>query len=167
MRGQDRFLLGIVAGIVILTAVGLGLAFTRQTPGYRPDDSPENVTYNFLLAVRQDDFDRAYGYLSPTLPGYPARDEIEEDINRSYWNMLNSRSAINIETSPAEMTGDEAVVEGRVIIYSQPGPFWWQDYSYDVAFTSQLEQVNGDWKLVGGSSYWVDCWNNNRGCSTR
>jgi len=62
---QDRFLLGILAGIAALVIVAVALFFARRgTLEYGPEDSPAGVTRNFVVAIKKGDIDRAYGYLA-------------------------------------------------------------------------------------------------------
>ncbi len=62
---QDRFLVGILIGIAILIVAALVLFFTRQdTQTYRPENTPEGVTYNYTLAVVNKDYEKAYSYLA-------------------------------------------------------------------------------------------------------
>jgi hypothetical protein len=62
---QDRFLIGILAGIGILVVLALALFFARRgTLDYGPEDTPEGVTRNFVVAIKKGDYDRAYAYLA-------------------------------------------------------------------------------------------------------
>ena len=62
---QDRFLIGILAGIGVLVVLSVALFFARRgTLAYGPDDTPEGVTRNFVVAIKKGDYERAYGYLA-------------------------------------------------------------------------------------------------------
>lgn len=61
---QDRFLFGIVAGSLLLVAAALIFARLAPPPTSIPDDTPEGVAYNYLLALQRDDQRKAYSYLS-------------------------------------------------------------------------------------------------------
>jgi hypothetical protein len=70
MKGTDRFLIGIVAGVVILVVAVLAIALLRPNqPSYEPDDTAEGVAHNYLLALQLEDYGRAQGCLSRSLPG--------------------------------------------------------------------------------------------------
>jgi len=69
MKSADRFLLAIIAGIVALVVAALALALMRTPQGYLPDTTPGGVAHNYLLALKQRDSARAYGYLLPDLAG--------------------------------------------------------------------------------------------------
>ena len=62
---QDRFLIVILGFILFLVVIAVGLFFIRQEPQtYGPEDSPEGVVRNFVLALQADDYSRAI-QLSP------------------------------------------------------------------------------------------------------
>jgi len=62
---QDRFLIGILAGIGLLVVLSVALFFIRRgTLEYGPEDQPEGVARNFVVAVKKGDLDRAYAYLA-------------------------------------------------------------------------------------------------------
>ena len=62
---QDRFLLIILGVIGVLMVAAVSLFFTRQnSQTYKPDDSPENIVRNYLLALNQEDYEKAFGYIA-------------------------------------------------------------------------------------------------------
>ena len=71
MKGTDKFLAAIVLGVLLLVIVSVVLVITRPPPSYKEENSAENVAYNYLLALQEHNYVRAYGYLSPSLSGYP------------------------------------------------------------------------------------------------
>jgi hypothetical protein len=73
MKSTDKFLIGIVVGIVLLVVAAFVITLARPEPTYQVEGTPESVAHNYLLALQKEDYQRAYGYLSPTLKGYPVR----------------------------------------------------------------------------------------------
>ncbi|HOF89582.1 MAG TPA: hypothetical protein PLZ36_15990, partial [Armatimonadota bacterium] len=69
MHTSDKWLIGIVIGAALLVCAAVAVTVLRPKPAYRADDTPAGVTHNYLLALKQRDYARAYGYLSPTLSG--------------------------------------------------------------------------------------------------
>src|ERR1700690_3007338 len=62
---QDRFLIGILIGIGVLIVVALAIFFTRQNKQtYVSDSAPEGVVHNYVLALLNKDYGKAYGYLA-------------------------------------------------------------------------------------------------------
>jgi hypothetical protein len=65
MMKQDRFLTGIIIGIAVLVVLALAVFFTRSdTQTYVSEDAPEGVVHNYVVAVLNKDYEKAYGYLA-------------------------------------------------------------------------------------------------------
>lgn len=157
MKGSDRFLIGIIAGIGLLIIVSFVVVLTRPEPEYLNDDSPEAVVHNYLLALRLDDHERAHGYLSPSLKGYPANVEaFAEDVDDSYAFRFVDDNDVTIDTQSADIRGDTATVEVLETSFSDGDLF--SSGNYERRFDMKLRQENGQWKLVDGDRYWTSCW---------
>ena len=75
---QDRFLTGILIGIGLLVVVALAVFFTRQdTQTYVSDETPEGVVHNYVVAVLNKEYEKAYGYLAD-LDNKPTYEEFHE-----------------------------------------------------------------------------------------
>ncbi len=67
MKTSNRFLLGfgiIIAAIVVL-AVTLAVTGGNEQVKLLPETSPEGTVQRFLLAVKDHDYLKAYGFLAP------------------------------------------------------------------------------------------------------
>ncbi len=115
---QDRFLLGILVGIAVLIVVALGLFFTRQdTQTYLTADTPEAVVYNYVLAVTDKDYQKAYSYLAD-LEHKPTYDEFRQ----SFFNEMVNPDEVGVDVGEATIHADEASVE-MSMVYSASDPF--------------------------------------------
>jgi hypothetical protein len=162
MKKTDRFLVGLVAGIVVLVVVTLVVALRQPAPTYQPDDTPEGVAHNYLLALQQSDYARAYGYLSPTLPGYPAdSDEFAQHTARHRWSFgFDEETAVTI--TGATINGDRATARATINRFYNDGPF--SSGVSTTQFILVLREENGDWKITRSDRYWANCWNQPNGC---
>lgn len=150
----DRFLLTIVAGIALLVVVAFVLALTKPAPTYLPDDTPEGVTHNYLFALQNDNYERAYAYLSPSLPHYPASleeftDEFERHTN---YNLDNSTFRVN----DADLRGNRAEVPVSQTTFSNDGLF--DSGEYTSSAEVELKREAGEWRIVHSTVLWVWCW---------
>jgi hypothetical protein len=136
---QDRFLTGILIGIGALIVLALVLFFTRQDKReYVVDTTPEGVVHNYVLAVLDKDYEKAYGYLAD-LENKPAY----EDFRQSFFNgMVNPENA-GIDIGEAEVNHDTASVE-LTVYYSYSDPFSVDSGSPEHA---ALVLQDGEWKL--------------------
>lgn len=161
MKQTDRFLLAIIAGVVALVVVALALALTRSPQGYLPETTPGAVAQNYVLALKQRDDERAYGYLSPELRGYPATVEaFAADVESYSWQF--SHDSATLAVGSERISGERAVVTLNETRFYQGGLFGSSQYttSFDVTLRRQGEA----WKIVGADSYWASCWSADQPC---
>jgi len=149
MKTTDKFLIGIVAGVILLVGMAFAVAFLRPHWNYQPDDTPKGVAHNYLLALKQKDYARAYSYLSPTLAGYP--DSAEEFAKRidDYGSRRlsdNSTTLVVESTRASEDPTDRAVVVVRETTFSDQSTH---------TFNMTLQRENGAWKIVASDAYWM------------
>jgi len=142
---QDRFLLGILIGIAVLVVAALVVFFTRhQQVSYHAEQGPEDVVHNYVLAVMNKDFEKAYGYLAD-LKDKPTFEEFRQAF--AVGRLAPGQSGIKIGS--ANITADSASVE--VIMVNTPGdPF---SSGYDNAGPAQLLRQNGAWKISSMPAY--------------
>lgn len=163
MKNTDKFLIGIVVGIVLLVGVAFVVAFLRPKPSYQPDDTPEGVAHNYLLALKQGDLERAYGYLSPTAPGYPnSLEAFSEDVRDNRWN-FNPEGQSAFAVDAARVAGKRAYVTVHETTFSSGGLFESNEYTNSFEIKLKREQA-GQWRIIESDSYWVWCWNQRQGC---
>lgn len=149
---QDRFLTGILVGIGVLVVLALAVFFARKDgQAYIEDNTPEGVVHDYVLAVLNKDYEKAYGYLAD-LEYKPAFEEFRRPFLNGYVNPENT--AVDVGT--AEISGDEASVEVAQI-YNPSDPFssGYRDVQYAL-----LVKQNGEWKLSNMPAYnfWDYSW---------
>ena len=137
---QDRFLTGILAGIGLLVIVALAVFFTRKdSQTYVPDDTPEGVVHNYVLAVLKKDYEKAYGYLADLeyKPTY-------EEFRRAFLNGEVNPENQAVDIGESEIFDDVATVDLE-LIYNSSDPF---STGYRNAQVADLVKQNGAWKLT-------------------
>ena len=159
MKKTDKLLIGIVLGIVLLVLVAFGVALTRPKPTYQAEDTPEGVAFNYLFALQQGDYERAYGYLSPTIRGYPETLERFTDQVRDYsWNFRGAdNSSTTLEIESIEVHDQRADVGIRETQFYEGDLFNSGQYS-SVFYITLRQDDNRQWKIVEADNYWVYCW---------
>lgn len=137
---QDRFLTGILVGIGLLVVVALAVFFTRKdSQTYVADDTPEGVVHNYVLAVLNKDYEKAYGYLAE-LKYKPTYEEFRRAFLNGEVNPQNQ--AVDIGTG--DIVGDTATVELQLI--SNSGDLF--STGYRNTQTADLVKQDGAWKLT-------------------
>src|SRR5689334_16445002 len=136
---QDRFLTGILIGIGALIVLALTLFFTRQDKReYVADTTPEGVVHNYVLAILDKDYEKAYSYLAD-LDNKPTY----EEFRQSFFNGMVNPENVGIDIGEAEINHDTASVQ-LTVYYSYSDPFSVNSGSPDQA---SLLQQDGAWKL--------------------
>ena len=164
MKKTDTLLIGIVAGILLLVLIAFGVALTRPKPTYQTEDTPEGVAFNYLFALQQKDYERAYGYLLPTIKGYPRTvEKFREQIRDYSWNFRGLEdTSTTLEIDSVEVNGRQAYVGIRETQFHEGDLFSSSEYSRIFEMTLRPDE-NGKWKIVDSDSYWVDCWSDSQG----
>jgi len=137
---EDRFLLAILAGIGLLVLAALGLFFMRQQgQDYGPEDSPEGVLRNYIFALENEDYARAYSYL------YEAANKPDFDqFQRAFLNQRLDTANAAVQIGEARRNNGEAIVP-LVIIHPGSGPF---SEGYRETVNGQLRQnAEGKWQI--------------------
>ncbi|HID63863.1 MAG TPA: hypothetical protein EYP49_14175 [Anaerolineae bacterium] len=161
MKSTDKFLIGIVVGIVLLVVAAFVVTLARPEPTYRTENTPEGVAYNYLLALQKEDYQRAYGYLSSTIEGYPVSVErFTEDVKDSSWLFrLDTDTTLAVESS--RVTANRAVVEVRESRFYSSGLF--DSSQSTTVFEIKLQLEDGEWKIVDADYYFAWRWRHKRG----
>jgi len=137
---QDRFLTGILVGIGVLVVVALAVFFSRKdSQTYVADDTPEGVVHNYVLAVLNKDYEKAYGYLAELKykPTY-------EEFRRAFLNGEVNPQNQAVDIGASDIVGDTATVELQLITNSSD-PF---STGYRNQQTADLVKQDGAWKLT-------------------
>jgi hypothetical protein len=165
MKNTDKFLIGLVIGIIVLVGVAFAVALQRPQPTYQAEDTPAGIAFNYLFALQQKDYQRAYGYLSPTLPGYPATaSAFEHDLDEYAWQIRDlDNETTSLAVTATRLDGDRAEVEIKETHFYRGGLF--DSNQYTTTFDMTLQRENGGWKIIKASSYWASRWTDQKGCS--
>ena len=148
---QDRFLTGILIGIAVLVVIALAVFFLRQnSQSYISEDAPEGVVHNYVLAVLNGDYEKAYGYLAD-LDHKPTYEQFRDAFLKGMVNPNNSAvdigdSEVNLETASVEVA----------MIYNPSDPF---STGYRDVQRAILVNQNGAWKLSSMPYYYF--WDSN------
>jgi hypothetical protein len=149
---QDRFLTGILIGIALLIVAALVVFFTRQNQAtYVPDSTPDGVVHNYVLAILNKDYQKAYGYLAD-LDHKPTQDQFRQAF--AVGRLTPGGNGIKV--GKATVTGKDASVEVNMV--NTPGdPF---SSGYNNVGMAQLVQQNGAWRISTMPAYnlWDYSW---------
>jgi hypothetical protein len=139
MMRQDRFLIGILAGIGILVVLSIALFFARRgTLEYVAEDTPDGVVRNYIVAVKKGDYDRAFQYLAPV---DPAIDKLS--FTQTFTNQGSEIASTGVEVGLATIDGDQALVQ--VTMLHNNGELFGSVYREQQS--AELALSGGSWKI--------------------
>jgi hypothetical protein len=151
MKTSSRFLL--VFGIIIVAIVGIAvtLAITGGDEQVKllPGDSPEGTVQRFLMAVKDQDYLKAYGFLAPQT------EQVKGDTYENWVRSVQSpRETSSWKASIVKSTirDNSATVEVAVDVFRPDGPLANPVNSNRVTFMLQKE---GDrWLINQPADIW-------------
>ncbi len=149
---QDRFLTGILIGIALLIVAALVVYFTRQNQAtYVADNTPDGVVHNYVLAILNKDYQKAYGYLAD-LDHKPTFNEFRQAFAVGRLDPANN----GIKVGKASVTGNDATVEVSMV-NTPSDPF---SSGYNNVGTAQLVRQNAGWRISTMPTYnlWDYSW---------
>ena len=155
MRGSDKLLAGIVTGIVLAVLASLLVAVIRPADDDVSEETPVGVVYNYLYAVQTMAYERAYGYLSPSIECYPS--SVEEFADELWWWGHPSRlTTKSWGARQRTVTGERATVSVSEVDVGG-GSLFESGPSLD-EFDVDLWWVDGRWTIVGMERYYGKEW---------
>lgn len=157
MKPTDRFLIVLVVGVVLLVLAAVFVATQRPGQvGYQSEDTAEGVVFNYLLALQQGDYERAYSYLSPELAAKPESPEaMATDLSWRLTDLERNPRSLSIDGSRA--IGDTTVVTVSETHHYRGGLLGGSRYTR--AFDVKLHRIADAWKIIHSQEYWYYAWN--------
>ena len=146
----DRFLIGIVAGVVALLAlVGISLVMLRQPAPQLPIDSPSGVVQRFYTAVQQRDFDEAYQYLSANMGSYPTRDEFSKyNLDRTGYSYYGSSDNERVRIGEETIHDNRAIVTVLITTFYAGNPLFGGSSEYTNTESFSLQREADGWRIT-------------------
>lgn len=139
MKSSARFLLAFGIAIAVLVTVTIVLVLTvKGSTTLLPGNTPQGVVQRFLIAVQDQDYEKAYSYLQIVENGRVL------SFNDWYQTTFPSFRSSSQTTWKATLgktvqVGDTATVEVFIDIFRPGGPFdnpvQTQDFSYQLTRT--------------------------------
>jgi hypothetical protein len=160
MKGSDRILILIVGAVVLLVIGAVVAVVLRPEPEYTTGSTPEDVVHNYLLALQQGDYERAYGCLHTEVKVKDLDDFIDSVESRSYAFDLGSNVALSIDEESHVSESSARVTVHKTETYND----LFGGSSYERDFNVRLMKENNQWKINDSGDYWDYCWDKTSTC---
>jgi hypothetical protein len=145
---SSRWLLGVALTVLALVVLALVVALVTRPQGATllPQDTAEGTVQRYLLAIEEDDHQKAYGYLS---------NELQKACTYDYFRRFTDRlrlEEVRITLEGTKRLNSSVEVSVRVTQFSissplrDPIPLSARESPYSERFT--LAQVEGDWRFT-------------------
>ena len=138
--GASRWLVGTAIVVVALAILGVVVVVAGGDAEPLPEDSPEGVVQRYLLALEDDDFRAAYGYLAGDLRQTCSLQQFREETR---WAAERGRRVL---LEDAEEIDGGAVVTVRITTISTDAPFAPSESSFTEAYV--LERRDNAWRFT-------------------
>ncbi len=166
MKGTDKFLVGIVAGVLFIVMAAVVVVVRRPPPSYKEENTAGGTAHNYLLALQQQDYGRAYTYISSSLQGSPSSvDTFIEQVRGNKYAFPSDDNSVTLEidsSRPIAGSVDRMQVSVRRTTFSRGGLFGPSQYSS--LFDMELQRESGVWKIRASDRYFLSCWTQAAGC---
>ena len=166
MRRRKYLLVGkgmlICVALIVSIVIFIGLVILRK--GYQ-DESPDYVAYNYLMAIVKQDYERAYGFLSPTLPQYPT----EVDIFKNDLEMHDLLPLFELDPCVyiEEMNKSTYYAEVALRVqYYDPCLFGIETTNLSFNRVNiELRKIENEWKIIDSDGcFFLKCWSDESEC---
>lgn len=148
---NDRFLIVIISFVGFFVVLAVVLYFLRQEPqDYGPEDSPQGVVRNYVLALQGGDYQHAYAYLQES--------ENKPDFSTFQQIILQnetSAATVAVQLGKTHITGDRARVS-LILLHFNADPL---SRSWDESSAALLILQDGNWRITSMPyPYWGWDW---------
>jgi hypothetical protein len=148
MKSSNKWLLGFgsALGILVILAIVLVLAMPGSDEvKLLPENTPEGTVQRYVLAIKNRDYEEAYGYLSTSAITDEGRYSSFEEWSRMFLNR-NRRDPWRADIGEAEYLDNKAFVDVTIEIFSPGGLFG--DPVRELYYPFTLEKQEGAWKII-------------------
>jgi hypothetical protein len=154
MKTSSQFLIGFGIVIILIVAVAITLALVGGNDAVKllPENSPEGIVQRFLVAVKEQDYVKAYTFLSPE--SEYLKTSPYDDWVRSMQTANRNNSSWKASIVKSTVRENDATIDVAVDVFRADGPLANPVNTNHVTFL--LHQENGKWLINSPVDlYWL------------
>jgi len=137
---SSRWLAGIALTVLALVIISVILALVnRRTTALSPEDTPEGTVQRYLIALQEDDANRAYDYLSSDLREYCDYAHFQDSID------IRETGDERIVLKSSDIRDEQTIVRIEATRTNFSPPFDVNEHSFPVQYV--LKQEGNVWRF--------------------
>ncbi len=144
-RNSDKLLIAMLSGIGLFIVLGIVALFFIDRNGETeyPAGSPEALTQSYLKALEDNDWEKAYSYLSESVKDFRMR---EAYVNRKSGGYIQDDASRRLVLESSEIKDAEAKIVISISTFRSSGPLQTSDYTTRIDF--RLRKEGDEWKIT-------------------
>ena len=149
MKTSTRWLLGfgVAIGVLVIVAVVLVLTIPAQEVYLLPEDTPEGTVQRYFLALQDEDYLKAYDYVS-----FPPNERYPYEEWRGPFISSGEKREFKVIMGKSLVKDNEATVDVVVDVYRPGGPFENPVHTQHITFF--LKKEGTSWKITSPWDLW-------------
>ena len=172
MLRSDRLLAAIVVGLAVLVVVAFVAVLRQSPPQYQGAGTPAGAANDYLLALANRDYAKAYSLLSDALPAKPKTlEDLIRDVDEQPYTFGTQDESASIRILGTELTsgpaGEElASVRVERTVFADRGLLDSSQFS-ESSVLRLRKSTDGQWRISGGDRFVHPCWLQAEGCANK
>jgi len=139
---------GITIGVMVLIAIILVVALSGDKPvSMLPENTPEGTVQRFFIALQEEDYNKAYTFITP-----PPDNKVPYDTWRMSYYRSSEKSVWKATIGNAKILEEDATVEVIIDIFRPHGPFSEPVNTNRMNFS--LKKAGSGWTIVSPVDLW-------------
>ncbi|MFC1879232.1 hypothetical protein ACFLZW_04905 [Chloroflexota bacterium] len=156
MVKNDKFLVGIVIGILVLVLVTVVYVMMQSAPEYMSEDTAAGVAHNYLLALQFEDYERALSYIAPCVQGVPQDPDAFGRLVERDSGFYGLRRDVSLLVEETFEQNEKTLVRVNQTRFESGDPF---DSRIDQkTFLMSVDLFDGNWRVYHSEKYWDRSW---------
>lgn len=162
MKPQHKRLI-VIAAVIILILIGvIGFVWINlSVNSYLQEGTPDAAAFNYVTALINEDYPKAFGYLSPELPNGPSTvEQFLSDLSGSARGLPAAPDGCAMVESVSKSTEETAAVELFIQYYvpcSEGIDYRYSNLTYNIE-KFEMQNINGGWFVAGGAVFFIQSW---------
>jgi hypothetical protein len=149
MKSSSRLLIifGAAIGAMVLVAIILVLVIPAKQSALLPEDTPEGTIQRYFLALQNEDYAKAYSFITQ-----PPDNKMTYDVWRGQYNRPMEKNVWKVTIGKAKIIGGDATVDVIIDVFRPQGPL--SDPVNTNRINFSLKKAGASWTIISPYDLW-------------